>query len=245
MSTKKLTLEEFISRAKQIHGDKCDYSKVEYINIVTKVDIYCNTHKEYFKQSPRAHIGEKQGCPKCGRLLLAFKQSGTTLEFIYKSKKIHGDVYDYSKVEYVNNKTKVCIICHKHKEFWQTPDKHLQCHGCPQCSSSKGEKKITNYLTINNIQFNSQKIFVGCRNIYPLKFDFYLSDYNLCIEYDGELHYIQSRYSGSEDKLKLTQYCDNIKTQYCLDNNIKLLRIPYWDFNNIESILNDNIINSF
>ncbi len=116
--------------------------------------------------------------------------------------------------------------------------------GCPLCKISKGEMKINNYLQNNKILFKNQKTFHNCRSLKNnlLKFDFYLIDYNICIEYDGEFHYIplfnNEKY---QENLIKTQYHDKIKTQYCLDNNIKLIRIPYWEFNNIETILEKEI----
>ena len=126
--------EEFIKKAREVHGDKYDYSKVNYVNNYTKVCIICHEHGEFW-QTPSTHL-RGQGCPKCNLK----KQTCTTDEFIAKAKKIHGDKYDYSKVEYVNRKTKVCIICSKHGEFWQTPNHHLSGCGCPKCGIEKHRK---------------------------------------------------------------------------------------------------------
>ena len=122
---KKLTTEEFIKRAREVHGDKYDYSKVEYINSNTKVCIICPEHGEFW-QTPGSHLSGK-GCEKCVR------PSYDTKSFVDCAKKIFGDKYDYSKVEYVNTKTKVCIICSKHGEFWMKPNVHLQGCGCNLC----------------------------------------------------------------------------------------------------------------
>ena len=125
----KLTTDEFIKKAREIHGDKYDYSKVEYKNYDTKVCIICPKHGEFW-QIPRYHLNGK-GCPKCaGNIRL------TTEEFIRRAKEVHGDKYDYSKVEYVNSQTKVCIICPEHGEFWTFPNNHLKCE-CPKCVRNK------------------------------------------------------------------------------------------------------------
>ena len=124
---KKMTTEEFIRRAKEVHGDKYDYSKAEYVNNSTKICIICPEHGEFW-QTPANHLQGK-GCEKCVR-----PNSGlTTEEFIRKAKEVHGDKYDYSKVEYVNGQTKLCIICPQHGEFWQKPLDHLKGNGCPRC----------------------------------------------------------------------------------------------------------------
>ena len=121
-----MTKEEFIEKATKIHGDKYDYSKVEYVNNHTKVCIICSEHGEFW-QTPHSHLCGKR-CPKCTK-----NYKYTTKEFIEKAIKIHGDKYDYSKVEYVNAQTKICIICPEHGEFWQTPHSHLEGKGCKKC----------------------------------------------------------------------------------------------------------------
>ena len=123
------TTEQFIEEARQIHGDKYNYSKVEYINAKTKVCIICPIHGEFW-QRPNEHL-KGCGCPKCG----IEKKSYTTEEFIEKARKVHGGKYDYSKVEYTDSKTKVCIICPEHGEFWQTPQSFLEGHGCQRCTA--------------------------------------------------------------------------------------------------------------
>jgi hypothetical protein len=125
---KKLTTEQYIKKAKEVHGDKYDYSKVDYVNYRTKICIICPVHGEFY-QRPDHHLKGK-GCLEC----INDKQRYTTEQFIEKSKEVHGDKYDYSKVKYVNNKTKVCIICPEHGEFYQQPDEHLIGSGCPECA---------------------------------------------------------------------------------------------------------------
>ena len=118
----------------EVHGDKYDYSKVEYINNKTKVCIICPEHGEFW-QKPESHIIKKRGCPYCGGTAKL-----TLNDFKRKSDEIHKYKYDYSKVEYVNYETKVCIICPEHGEFWQTPHGHLNGQGCPYCG---GTVKLT------------------------------------------------------------------------------------------------------
>ena len=129
---KRLTTEEFIEKAKEIHGDKYDYSKVEYINNKTKVCIICPKHGEFWIK-PNTHLTMHIGCPICKRKIYNIES------FINESKKVHGDKYDYSKVNYINSQTKVCIICPEHGEFWQNPNNHINGQGCPKCI-----KKVNN-----------------------------------------------------------------------------------------------------
>jgi hypothetical protein len=151
----------------------------------------------------------------------------TSEEFIYKAKLVHGERYNYNLVKYINAKTKIKIICPIHGEFEQVPNYHLSGSGCPLCVESKGEHKIKNLLSLNNINFIPQYRFPDCKHIKPLPFDFYLADYNICIEYNGKQHYIIVPYWGGENYLKLQQKRDNIKKEYCLKNNIRLIIIKH------------------
>lgn len=231
---KKLTAEEFIIKAKTIHGEKYDYSLIKYTNNKTKVKIICKEHGE-FKQIPAGHLVGK-GCPKC------CGKYKTVEGFIEEAKIIHGNKYNYSLAkEYRSNKTKITIICPKHGEFEQSPSAHIhQKQGCPICNESKGEASISRYLTNLNVKFEQEKRFDDCRNKLPLPFDFYLPEHNICIEYDGEQHFKSVRRFGGRKKLTEIQYHDSIKTNYCSKNNIKLIRIRYNE--NVESILNNENI---
>lgn len=129
----------FIEKARKIHGDKYDYSKVDYKNAMDSVIIICPVHGE-FVMMPNNHINQKQGCPKCaGRKL-------NNEEWIDRFKSVHGNKYDYSKVKFIDNEAKVCIMCPEHGEFWQSPSKHYNAkQGCPKCGKRKCEnaQKIT------------------------------------------------------------------------------------------------------
>ena len=122
-----VTKERFIEKARKVHGDKYDYSKVEYVNSTTPVTIICPKHGE-FLLTPTSHLCGN-GCSECsGNVRL------TTERFIRKAREIYGDKYDYSKAQVVgNNKTKVCVICRTHGEFWVSPNAHLRGSECPTC----------------------------------------------------------------------------------------------------------------
>lgn len=136
--------EEFINKATSKHGNKFDYSKVEYKNNKTKVCIVCPEHGEFW-QTPNSHLRGKGGCPKCAEELKNKKRAYTQEQFIEKARNVHGSKYNYSKVKYEHNKTKVCIICPEHGEFFQTPNSHLQGIGCPKCNKSN---KLTKNIFI-------------------------------------------------------------------------------------------------
>lgn len=125
----KVTTDEFIAKARAIHGDKYDYSKVEYVNSKTHVIIICPIHGEFLQRPDKHLLG--QGCPRCSGLVKL-----TTDEFIQRAKEIHGNKYDYSKVNYINSQTDVCIICKEHGEFFQKPVSHFKGHGCRKCAGT-------------------------------------------------------------------------------------------------------------
>ena len=195
---------------------------VKYIGFYEKVKIICKKHG-IFKQSPSDHI-RGIGCPIC-----ANNTQKTRKVFIKESNLIHDNKYDYSLVEYKNNKTKVKIICPIHGLFKQRPNDHLNNHGCFMCNDSKGEKQIRKKLKEYNIIFESQKRFKGCKYKKTLPFDFYLPTYNMCIEFDGEQHYIPFECWGGYEYLKTQKIKDRIKDSFCEENKIKLLRIKFSD----------------
>lgn len=156
-----MTTEEFIQKAKQVHGNKYDYSKVEYVASKTKVCIICPKHGEFW-QIPNSHL-RGIGCSKCGKESAAKLQTATKDSFIERAKQMHGSQYDYSKVQYINSATKVCIICKQHGEFWQRPYAHTQGAGCPLCGKIKIRKKraysFEDFLLLAKKEHNDKYIY--------------------------------------------------------------------------------------
>jgi very-short-patch-repair endonuclease len=242
---RKLTIEEFIERAKKIHNNYYNYSKAEYINANTKVCIICPKHGEFW-QKPSSHIMTlKSGCPNCANKKIANDRKLTTEEFIERAKEVHGNRYDYSKVEYINAHIKIKIICKIHGVFFKTPNNHVlnKHQGCPKCKNkSIGEERIKKFLIKNRIDFLTEKKFKKCKDKRQLPFDFYLFDYDLLIEFDGRQHFFENNNWGKESLL-YTKRHDEIKNIFCKNNNIKLIRIPFWEINNVEKILTREIYN--
>ena len=226
ISKQSLNESDIIEKAKLIHGNKYNYSLVNYKGIKTKIKIICKTHGE-FLITPDNHIHRKGGCPICKYELVSKLQTSDVNTFIIKAKEKHFNKYDYSSVVYNGCKEKIKIICPSHGIFKQTPDKHVQGDGCPKCNSSKGEIEIEQYLIKNRIDYKSQYKFKNCININPLPFDFYLPDYNMCIEFNGRQHYESISYFGGQKALEETQKRDKIKIEYCYNNNISLLIIKH------------------
>lgn len=228
-------LNSFILESNKIHNYLYDYSNVKYKSAHDKVDIICKIHGT-FKQTPHEHL-KGYGCIKCRNEMLSFKYKIDTHEFIDRSVEVHGYLYDYSRVNYEDCRTPIIIICKKHGSFNQIPYYHIQGRGCPKCSSSKGEEKISKILSDIGVEFEVERKFEHCRAKNALPFDFYIPSKNLLIEYDGIQHFESIDVFGGESQLKTQKYYDLIKTRFAKSNNIKLLRIPYYDYENIENIL--------
>lgn len=216
---KNKTTDEFINECNIKHNNKYNYSKVNYTINQKKICVICPIHGDFNIRA--SHHLDGSGCAKCKGL---YK---TNEEFINECKLIHGENFDYSLVKYKNCKTKVKIICPKHSLFHQTPSHHLSGEGCPSCNESHGERKIRQYFEKNNVDFIFQHKFKNCRDVRPLPFDFYIPELDTCIEFDGQGHF--KKFYFEKDNIELNNRIrrDSIKTKYCLDNSIELIRIRY------------------
>jgi very-short-patch-repair endonuclease len=220
----KLTTELFINKANVIHNNLYDYSKVNYINADTPITIICNEHGE-FQQIPDFHINRKCGCPKCSNNVKL-----NLIEFIEKANKIHNDKYDYSKVNYTNNKNNIVIICNQHGEFIQQPYVHLLSHGCPSCIN-KTEFKLYTSLKDLYPTIKRQYKVDWCKNKLYLPFDFVIEELKIIIELDGEQHFKQiSNWKSPEVQIEK----DKFKTNCANNNGFSVIRILQND------VLNDS-----
>lgn len=231
----KLHLDKFLKRADDKFNGKFNYDNIIFINNITHINIICPKHGE-FKQTPQNHL--LSGCKLCNDEERLSKKNN---DFIEKSNIIHSNKYNYKYVIYRGRHEVIKIICDVHGEFEQEAGVHLRGHGCQICSSSKGELKVLDYLISNNISHEREYSFNECKFKYKLKFDFYLTKHNICIEYDGRQHYEPIDTFGGVCEFNKTIKRDEIKTKYCKDNNIKLIRIPYWSYKIIKDILNESI----
>lgn len=225
--------ETFIQRAKEVHGDKYDYSKIIYKGNKEKVCIICSKHGDFW-QTPDNHLNQKQGCPKCGNNTLTYE------EFLEEANKVWQGKFTYKKESWKGNKSKIGIICPIHGTFYQRADHHLKDFtGCPKCKGSGPEQLIINWLDAHKIEYVFQKKFADCKDVNPLPFDFYIPSKNLLIEYQGEQHYSPMRYIGTD--FHLLKHHDWLKRKYCKKRQIKLLTISYKDCKIIDEILRKNI----
>lgn len=169
----------------------------------------------------------------------------TTEEFVKNAQEIHGDKYDYSKVNYIRNYQKVCIICPEHGEFNQEANSHLHGIGCPKCRQSHGEAIIRNIMEEYYVKYQNQYRINISKTINSSGYsyiDFYLPDFNIFIEYNGIQHYVPVEHFGGELRFKKQTQRDQYIKDYCKINNIKLLEIPYKlkDYNDILYFLKEN-----
>ena len=174
-------LENFIAEAKRVGWNYC-YDKFVYVNNKTPGIIICPKHGP-FKKTPSAHIRQMQGCPLCKKEE-AYPNAMTTEEFIEKAKAVYGDLYDYSKVRYVNYRTKVTVTCKKHGDFNVTPCNHIQnLSGCPKCANlvSKWENDVYGYITSLGVdaEQSNRKILNG------KEIDIYIPEMKIGVECDG------------------------------------------------------------
>ena len=227
----RLSLEEFIRKARLVHGDKYDYSKVDYVNVMTRVIIICPKHGE-FEQRPNDHL-RGAGCTKCYHERSSKDKFMGGDKFKKRSTIKHKGKYTYDNTIYTGATTKVIITCPEHGDFEQLPNMHLQGRGCPRCKESKGETKIANYLDQQNISYIREYRLDG----YKYRYDFYLEGYNLLIEFHGGQHYESREYYGGKKAFKKRVKHDKAKVELAKRNGIELLVISYLEIEQVEEIL--------
>ena len=219
----------FIEQAKQVHGDKYDYSKTEYVNAHTKVCIICPEHGEFYIE-PASHVRQKQGCPACANKRKGQYRKLTLEKFIERSNAVHNNKYDYSKVEYVNNYTLVEIICPTHGSFMQKPNDHLTGHGCNECSKTFGitEKKVYEILKehFEDIEYQKKFDFLKSRTSYQT-IDFFIPSINVGIEYQGSQHFMANDRFGGVENFKKVKERDIRKYNKCKNNGISIYYLSF------------------
>ena len=225
------TKEEFVIKARKKHGDKYDYSKVNYINNETKVCVICPEHGDFWIE-PGSHK-RGRGCPSC-----AGNKRLTIKEFINRARNTHGEKYDYSLVSNIkNNKTKVKIRCNTCETvFEQKINVHLNGSGCPLCNKSHLEDQTMVFLEKGSIRYEPQKKFPWLKNKREMPLDFYLPEYNVAIECQGIQHYEARGDIFTEEKVNAIKKRDIMKFQLCKEHGIPIYYIRYDE--NVEESIN-------
>ena len=223
--------EEFIERAKATHGDTYDYSKSKYVDSRAMVIIGCKVHGD-FEQAASEHI-RGRGCRKCASEERGAANRLLQDDFVTRANKVHNNKYDYSMVDYQTCKTPVKIICPVHGPFYQNPVNHTGGSGCKICKSSKGELAIAKILDKHGIEFTTEYRIPS--QVYRWRYDFYLPDYNLIVEYHGFQHYHIVDFFGGESGLTQRKQTDALKKLLAKKCSYKYLEIKYTHFVDVPS----------
>ena len=208
----------------------------KYVNLKTKIEHECLVCGYHWDVLPDNMLHMPNGCPKCGK-----RAPLTRDEVIRRVAEIDDSIEVIG--EYVGYNAKMAFRCKKCDKVWLAkPNNIFFGKGCPRCKSSKGEKEISRVLDELHIDYGTQFKFQDCKDEHPLPFDFYIPEKNICIEYDGRQHFEPCTFGGitkerAIENFELAKEHDKIKDEYCQANNITLIRIPYWEYENIEQIL--------
>lgn len=241
-------------RQEYLYNAALEFCKNKGYTLITKKEYIKNSDTRAYYECPKHGVHNSKiyslllgfGCPDC-----AYEENGMkgrlSIERVDEEIKQCGGIW-INKSEYkgwsVKNLEILCPMCGK--PFITSYNAFTEYGGqfCSECSKckSKGEKSISRYLENNKIFFVAEYRFDKCKDKYALPFDFYLPDLNVCIEFHGIQHYEPVSYFGGKETFARQNKHDDIKSNYCKDNNIKLIIIPYWDFYNIELILNKELL---
>ena len=207
----------------------------EYYNSYTKIDVKCKRCGYEWKMLP-SNVLKGRGCSKCANNI-----KKTTEDFIKELSLVNNEIEIIS--DYNGASIKIDCKCKKRNNIWSAKPTHLLGgHGCPNCLQSTGERTIKSILDEYKVKYIRQQKFddlIGIRGG-KLSFDFYLPDYNLLIEYQGQYH-DGTAFGQTEEEYAKQQEHDNRKRDYALSHSINLLEIWYYDIDNIEQILNDKL----
>lgn len=237
----KRSKEDFQSRLFKVNPNI--YVLGQYTQCKKHIECKCVLHDETFFATPDHLIQGKTGCPQCIQSKYHMGGLKPHDKFINEMHAIHPDlkvigVYDGAKA-------RIDVQCTKCGHQWKPMASSLVSgFGCPNCVSSRGEKRINEFLSSEKIDFVFQKTFSTLRGVGGglLSYDFYLTKYNLLIEYQGEFHDGTARQQTEIDFLRQQEH-DKRKKVYAKEHNISLLEIWYWDYDNIETILNEILNN--
>lgn len=227
----------FLDKCRARHGDYYDYSLIPHnFDLRDNITVICPKHGQFeIPADQHKHVG----CSVCKTERISEMNRSSKTEFTVKANTVHKFKYRYDGVDYQNAKQKVTITCPKHGNFEQSPDSHLRGSGCTICTStSKPVEQILEILSSNGVVYSLEKTFNGCIGVKGklLRFDIFIPEYNLCIEYDGIQHFQPTKFTSAvTDKqatafLEVQQENDRIKDAYCETNNINFIRIPYTEF---------------
>lgn len=228
----KLTNEQFIKKCQDKYGDKFTYENTNFIDYNTPIKVNCVKHGEIEVAPKHFLYDSKYGCKLCS----SESQQLTYETFLEKAKKIHHNMYDYSKVKYNNNHTKVCIVCPKHGEFWMTPNAHIsQKQNCPKCieRTSVWEKEIKEFIESIGVKIdnNNREILNG------KEIDIFIPNFNIGIECNGVYYHSEAFITDKNYHINKTNCANN--------KNIKLIHIFEDEWKTKQNIVKSRLRNLF
>ncbi len=224
------------------YGDYVRKSQTKYIEDLNKININIEPIEDYINTDTAIlhkckicchtwsikpnHTLAGHGCPMCGFKNSADARRKSHEKYVEELSCINQNIVVLG--EYINSKTSILHKCKVCGHEWPIDPIHtLRGQGCPVCNQSHGEREISQWLQAHFVNYIPQYKFKDCRDKLELPFDFYIPEFNICIEYDGLQHFEPIDWFGGEESLKVTQYHDNIKTNYCKKNKITLIRVAY------------------
>ncbi len=245
--SQKRSYDQVISKFKEVHGERYSYSKFEYTDQYQEIDIICKEHGPFSQQI--LHHSNGSGCEKCHDRTFNRKNLEDHLGNFPEFQK---EQYEYLDIHYNyqdTNSTFLEIKCKKRNHiFFQNLSNHKNGSGCPDCNNidnkSKGINRISILLEQLNYNFSYEKVFGNCKNLnatHNLRFDIFIEELNCCIEFDGPQHFKPVDLFGGIESFEKTKENDQIKNEYCKQNNIHLVRIKYDE--DIENILIERLKN--
>ena len=213
-----------------------------YVGNNKKIKCKCLVCGHEWNPQP-SNLLQGSGCPECAKIAKNMAMTKSHQQFIDDLYAVNPNIQPLEP--YVNSKTKIQFQCLIDGTIWPSaPNTVLRGHGCPTCSESRGEATIRDYLLNHGIEHHTQHRFKDCKDLRPLPFDFFIPQYNLVIEYDGKQHFEPIQFGGvsmeqAEQSFKECQEHDAIKTEYCKQHSINILRIPYTEFDHIQEKLDE------
>lgn len=213
----------------------------KYVNVDARINVKCKTCNHIFESSFKS-LKNGTKCPECYKEI---RKQNSIIPYEQRLEYVRSFGFDIltPKEEYVDGGQKVNLLCDRGHEYSASLHDFKTGNRCPRCRKSKGEVEVSRILDSLHIGYETQYRIKECKFYNCLPFDFYLPSYNLLIEYDGKQHYELESFGLDMWNFVDIKMRDTVKNIYCKNNNIELLRIPYWDFNKIEDIIKNKINN--
>jgi hypothetical protein len=246
---RRLSFKQWKKIADETHRENYEYDKSSYTTSKGTIRIRCSKHG-WFEQRAGMHAYVGHGCEQCGNERVSSLRTRTLEQLLKQALAVHGNTYDYSEIKsdqesnnvIYDSVGKIPIICKEHGVFSINPNNHIYLQqGCPECSATKGEVRVRQYLELNQIDYVFQWSDHDCTDKGKLRFDFYLPDHRVAIEFDGQQHFMPVNFTGSMTEKEMIAKFDDvlrrdaIKEDWCKAKEIRLIRVPYTE--NVEKTL--------